>query len=322
MNLFHAHNHSLDTGSLLSNKNLSEDSRRIRKIVIIGCVVNIVLMIAKLLGGYFGHSDALTADGYHSLNDVAADLLMLIFVGISYRPADRHFYYGYGKFETFSSFLISLFLLGITYHICSEAIESINKYLDGDILAQPDIWTVIIVVISMMAKEFLFRFYRYGARKTNNSALISNAWHHRSDALASIATLIGVVVAHFFGIKYRILDPIASIVLAIFILIPALRLLVNAFADLMDRSPDKETINKASLIAQNTPGVKSVIMTAGRKTGHTIYLDITIGVSDDIKIFEAARIAETVKRNIINELGSNTIVVIITAPATSSDNPE
>ena len=210
-------------------------------------------MALKLAGGYWGQSDALMADGYHSLNDFAADLIMLLFIGISFRPADKRYAYGYGKFETFSTFLISLFLLFVSYHITSEAIESLESYSKGEILPQPDIWTVVIVVVSMCCKEFLYRFYRKGSYKTGVKALLTNGLHHRSDAMASVATLIGVSAAHFMGEKWRILDPVASLVLVIFIVVPAIRMLIPAFKELMEAACPEQVTEEVEKITASTP---------------------------------------------------------------------
>ncbi|MDE6682041.1 MAG: cation diffusion facilitator family transporter [Muribaculaceae bacterium] len=252
------HDHTDNLSGLLTAE-ASQSSRSIRRIVTIGCIVNACLMALKLSVGYLGHSDALVADGFHSLNDFAADLIMLLFIGISFKKADSRYSYGYGKFETFSTFLISLFLLFVSWHIGAEAIERIKEYLGGKVLAQPDIWTVIVVLVAMCAKEFLFRYYRRGALKTGTMALLTNAWHHRSDAMASIATLIGVSFSHFLGESWRILDPCASLILVLFIVVAAIRMLYPAFIELMDHSCSPEIKDKATSIVEHTELVKKLI---------------------------------------------------------------
>lgn len=266
----------------------------IRRVVKIGCVVNVLLMCLKLCAGYFGHSDALVADGFHSLNDVAADLIMLVFVGISYKAVDAKYSYGYGKFETFSSFMISVLLLVIACGIWFEAIESIVGYFNGEELAQPDIWTVVVVLVAMVCKEGLYRFYSYSGKKIGSSALVANAWHHRSDAMASIATLIGVTFSHFFGVAFRILDPIASLVIAVFIIFPALRILRQAFRELMEHSLPQEEI-KALETVKDVKGVEAVERIRSRKVGHHLVFDLLIKVSPDITTAEGERITENVE---------------------------
>ena len=272
-----------------------KSARAIRKVVKIGCVVNALLMALKLSAGYFGHSDALVADGFHSLNDLAADILMLVFVGISYRSADSRYAYGYGKFETFSSFLISAFLVVVGCHIAWEAVESIVEYCHGEELPQPDIWTVVVVLLAMTCKEGLFRFYTYTGRKAHSKALVANAWHHRSDAFASIATLIGVTFSHFFGVGFRILDPIASLVLSLFILIPAVRLFRPAFGELMERSLPADDVELARKTALDVKGVKALTYIRTRRIGHHLVFDLGIRVDSSLNVAEGEMVARKVE---------------------------
>ncbi len=270
-------------------------ARAIRRVVKIGCVVNALLMCLKLGAGYFGHSDALVADGFHSLNDLAADIIMLVFVGISYKAADSRYSYGYGKFETFSSFLISTFLIIIGCTIAYEAVESIVGYLHGEELDQPDIWTVIAVLVAMCCKEGLFRFYSYAGKKENSTALVANAWHHRSDAMASIATLIGVTFSHFFGPAFRVLDPIASFVIAVFILVPAVRLFRPAFFELMERSLPEADVEKARKAIESVPGVDDIAYLRTRRVGHHLVFDAGINISSAQTVAEGRKIVKEIE---------------------------
>lgn len=302
----------LDTLLSASGK---KEAGLIRQTVIIGCIINAMLMVMKLAVGYYGHSDALVADGYHSLNDFAADLIMLIFIGISFRPADGKYCYGYGKFETFSTFLISIFLLFVACHIAIEGIESIIGYSHGETLPQPDIWTVVVVIVSMCAKEFLFRYYRNGARRSSSTAMLSNAWHHRSDAMASVATLIGVSFAHFFGEAWRILDPVASLILVGFIVVPAVRMLRPAFTELMDSSTRDGSSEKARKIASCVPGVLDVVSVKTRRNGHFLILDICIGIDGSTSVEAGYIIASEVENRLRKQYGSNLLVTVRTIPA-------
>lgn len=282
----------------------------IRRVVKIGCIVNALLMCLKLCAGYFGHSDALMADGFHSLNDLAADILMLVFVGISYKAADGKYSYGYGKFETFSSFLISTLLIVIASLIWLEAIESIADYINGDELEQPDIWTVIVVIVAMACKEGLFRFYSYHGRKASSAALVANAWHHRSDAMASIATLIGVTFSHFFGPPFRILDPIASLVIACFILFPAIRLFRPAFRELMERSLPADDVEKAREIIDHTDGVEGLNYLRTRRVGHHLVFDAGIYVSPSLSVADGEKIAADIEKKLSEAFCRHIIVSI------------
>lgn len=312
MKLHHTHARPLSQ-SLPDESGAS--ARAIRRVVKIGCAVNAILMALKLTAGYLGHSDALVADGFHSLNDVAADLIMLVFIGISYRAADARFAYGYGKFETFSSFLMASLLIVISVMIGVEAVESITEYAMGGELPQPDVWTFVVVLFCMACKEGLFRFYSHVGRKADSKALVANAWHHRSDALASVATLIGVTFSHFFGPAFRILDPVASLVIAVFILIPALRLFGPAFAELMERSLPARDVENARAIVGCIQGVKGICYLRTRRNGHHLVFDVGIKVDRHLDIEQGAEIAASIEQALSAAYCPHVLVSVTTSPA-------
>ena len=289
-------------------------ARTIRRVVKIGCVVNALLMSLKLGAGYFGHSEALVADGFHSLNDLAADIIMLIFVGISYRASDNKYNYGYGKFETFSSFIISTLLIIIGCSIAYEAVESIVGYLHGEELEQPDIWTVVAILIAMCCKEGLFRFYSYTGKKENSTALVANAWHHRSDAMASVATLVGVSFSHFFGPAFRVLDPLASLVIACFILVPAVRLFRPAFLELMERSLPEADVKKAETAIKSVKGVEEIDYLRTRRMGHHLMFDIAVTIDPDLSVKEGTEIASEIKSKMVQTFCPHIMLTIACNP--------
>lgn len=294
MKWFSHHHNSPSLAQSLPDEN-NNSAATIRKVVKIGCFVNALLMALKLCAGYLGHSDALVADGFHSLNDLAADIIMLVFVGISYRQPDDKYSYGYGKFETFSSFLISSVLVVVAFFIVREAIESLVAYFHGEVLPQPDIWTFIVVLFAMACKEGLFRFYSSAGRKAGSKALKANAWHHRSDAMASIATLIGVTFSHFFGEGFRVLDPIASLVIAIFIIIPAIRILKPSFAELMERSLPSAERQKAMELVEKIPEVKGIEYLRARRNGHKYIFDFGIKTDASLNVAQCAQLTSVIK---------------------------
>jgi len=289
-------------------------ARTIRRVVRIGCAVNALLMAIKLTAGYFGHSDALVADGFHSLNDLAADLIMLIFVGISYRAADDRYAYGYGKFETFSSFLISAVLIVVACVIGVEAAESIVRYARGEELARPDVWTFMVVLFAMACKEVLFRFYSHAARKVDSKALLANAWHHRSDALASVATLVGVTFSHFFGPEFRIMDPIASLVIAVFIFMPAVRLFIPAFAELMEHSLPTGDVERARGIVASVPGVVRVSGLRTRRIGHHLVFDVDICIAPHLNIGQGTEIVSEIEAMLRSAFCPHVLVSVTIRP--------
>ncbi len=297
--IHHAHCHGVAVTDVMWHTN----ARKIRRAVCIGCIVNAVLMVLKMVTGHYGHSDALVADGFHSLNDFAADLIMLMFVGISFRGPDSRYSYGYGKFETFSTFLMSSFLIIVSLIIGYEGIESLVGYSRGMELEQPDIWTVIVVLFSMAAKEGLYHFYSTAGRKAGSKALVANAWHHRSDALASLATLIGVSFSQLFGPAFRVLDPVASILIAVFILVAACRMIAPAFGELMECSLPESDSRKARECVENTAGVDSVAHVRSRRNGHYKVFDGGVRVSPDVSVKQAAEIALAAEKSLNDEFG-------------------
>lgn len=309
----HNHAHQLNLAGLLDLHNLNE-AKQIRRAVTIGCGVNIFLLCVKLLFGYAGHSDALVADGFHSLGDVGTDIVMLTFVGFSFKKATKSFAYGYGKFETFASLVISGILVFIAVMLSMEAIDSIKEYIDGATLPQPDIWTLIAIVFAIICKEILFRFYNVVGKRTRCNALVSSAWHHRSDAFASFATLAGVAGAHFLGEKWRVLDPAVSLVIVIFIIIPAVRLFVPAFRELMEGSIPHHDFEDAEKIISKQEGVLSLKNLKTRKSGPFLIFDAVVAVDGKSNIEEGYRISGEIEAALKIKFGKNIMVSVVTEP--------
>lgn len=311
-NLIHSHerHHKFDLSSLLDIHG-TKDASRIRRAVTIGCAVNLFLLLLKLSFGYWGHSEALVADGFHSFGDVGTDIVMLTFVGLSFRIPSKRYNYGYGKFETFASLIISGILLFIAIMLVMEALDSIKEYAAGATLERPDIWTLIAILFAIVCKEFLYRFYRHVGKSTRCNALISSAWHHRSDAFSSIATVIGVSFAFFLGENWRILDPCASLVIVIFIIIPAIRLFLPAFQELMEKSiPTEDRENAARLISE-IPDVKNLEYLKSRKSGPYLIFDIGIKLDPKMTIEEGSVISSEIEHKLIHEFGKNIRISVV-----------
>lgn len=312
----HSHHHD-DARALPDLLLVDRDTaatRRVRRVVITGCAVNALLMLLKLSAGWFGHSDALLADGFHSLNDVAVDLIMLIFIGISYRKASARFAYGYGKFETLASLLISLLMTFIGVIIAVEGVKAVVAYAHGEVLEHPDIWTVFAILVAMCTKEFLYRYYDREGKKLESSALQAAGWHHRIDAMSSIATLIGVAGAHFLGEKFRVLDPCASLIIALLILITAVRILIPAFAELMEHSLPIGEMEKARKAVAGTPGVEQILDLKARRAGHSRIFDITVAVGPSAGVGDCAGIADEIEKRLQHAFCPHIFVTVATRP--------
>lgn len=311
------HSHRRDDIGVLPELLLADNARQVRqvrKVVITGCVVNALLMILKLTVGWFGYSDALAADGFHSLNDVAVDIVMLIFVGISYRKASVVFAYGYGKFETLASLLISMMMIFIGVMIGISGVESIISYAYGAVLAHPDVLTVLAVIVAMGTKECLYRYYTKSGKKLESTALQAAGWHHRVDAMSSVATLIGVAGAHFLGERFRVLDPAASVLIAVMIVIPAIRLLIPAFTELMERSLPVKEEEKARNAVSSVCGVKEIAYLRTRRSGHNRIFDIHIYVESGTTVDDGSVIAGEIEKNLRKAFCPHILVTVATSP--------
>lgn len=310
----HSHHHHDDTAQLtdlLMARNARE-SGRIRRIVITGCLLNAFLMVMKLLVGWFGHSNALIADGFHSLNDVAVDIVMFIFIGISYRTASSSYAYGYGKYETLASVLISLLMIFIATMLCIEGTRTVIGYAHGRELEHPDIWTVFAIVIAIVTKECLYRYYTRAGHELESSALEGAGWHHRLDAMCSIATLIGVSCAHFLGEGFRVLDPCVSILIGLMIYIPAFRLLIPSFLEMMEHMLPKAEVEKTRAAIMSVPGVLELKTLRARKAGHCRIFDITIRVAPGTTVEQGSVISGQIEQALIHAFCAHIFVTVAT----------
>lgn len=288
---------------------------RIKFVTWVGFWVNAALMVLKIAVGWLGHSDALVADGVHSLSDFATDVVVLIFVGIAYKGADSRHPYGHGKFETFASLLIAVALLAVAAGIIASGIGNISASLSGSALPRPDVWTIVVAALSIASKEWLYRYTVREGRRIDSAALIANGWHHRSDAISSIATLVGVSASYFLGDHWRILDPIASILIGIFIIVSAVQIATPSVNELLERSLPDEVVKKIAAIISAVPGVISYHKLRTRRNGRSYIIDVDIQVDPDITVTAGHCIAGAVTRTLREQLGENVITSIHVEPA-------
>lgn len=287
---------------------------KLRHVTLVGFWINAALVVLKLFFGYWGHSDALVADGYHSLSDFLTDFMVLYFVGVSFRKADKDHPYGHGKFETVGSLLISVVLILVALGIGVAAIETIMNAFNGKEIPRPDVWTIIIAAVSIVSKEYCYRYTMRHARRYDSPSLKANAWHHRTDAISSIATLIGVSLSFALGDNWRILDPIASIIIAVFIGISAVSIARPSLSELLEASLPQAELEKIRKIIRSVPGVKRVHNLRARQNGRSIIVDVNIHVDPDITIRQGHAIAEDAERCLRKAFDSNMIIYMHVEP--------
>lgn len=261
--------------------------QRIYRVTLMGSVVNFILLIIKFAAGILGHSAAMIADAIHSLSDFLTDIVVIIFVRISSKPADENHDYGHGKYETIATSVIGMVLLIVAITIGWNGIEKIVMFAQGDEIQSPELIALVAAIASISLKEWIFRMTRKVAIEIDSQALEANAWHHRSDALSSIGTAIGIGGAVLLGNGWAILDPIAAVIVSILIIGTALRLLRQASGELLEESLPKETVDRIMSIVYQDTLVSDIHNLHTRRIGSRIAIEMHLRLPGSITIEEA-----------------------------------
>lgn len=288
--------------------------KEIYKITFIGSIANTLLLIFKFIAGLLGNSAAMIADAVHSFSDFVTDIIVLLFVKVSSKPKDEKHEYGHGKYETLATLVIGIVLmivgLGITYNGVMETINIIK----GNITKSPDSIALIAALASIILKEWLYRYTIAYGKKLNSQVVIANAWHHRSDALSSIGTGIGIGGAFFLGDKWIILDPLAAIIVSIFIIKAAFSLIIPSINDLVEKSLPKSIEEEIINIVKSVDGVLEPHDLHTRRIGNAYAIELHILVDGNITLKEAHDIASTAENRIIEKFGPETHIIIHPEP--------
>ena len=181
--------------------------KEIYKVTIVGFFVNLLLSLIKFIAGVVGHSGAMIADSIHSVSDFATDFVVLLFVRVASKPKDDGHDYGHGKYETMATLIIGVLLLLVAVGIIFNSSSLIIDVLNGEVIRKPLMIAIYVAGVSVVLKEIMFWYTKNVGSRENSSVVVANAWHHRSDALSSLGTLLGIAGAHFLSEKWRILDP-------------------------------------------------------------------------------------------------------------------
>ena len=295
-------------------KSTESRQKSIYKVTWIGSLVNFLLLAFKFAAGILGHSAALVADAVHSLSDFATDIIVIVFVRISGKPEDEDHKYGHGKYETLATAAIGLILFAVGIGILVNGATSVGDFLKGKVLPAPSIVALIVAAISIISKEILYRYTINEGKKLNSQAVIANAWHHRSDAFSSIGTLIGIGGAIFLGEKWRILDPIAAIVVSGFIMKVAIDLLKPCIDELLERSLPAETEQKILELITSFPEVSSPHHLRTRRIGNHFAIEVHIRMDGQTTLERAHHTATLIERRIKEEFGPETHIGIHMEP--------
>lgn len=262
-----------------------------------GLTVNVTLTAAKFLAGFFGHSQALIADAVESLADIFSSLIVWRGLVVADAPPDEDHPYGHGKAEPLAAAIVAAMLLAAAVMI---GLHSYRGIVEPRV--EPSAWTLIVLLGVVAVKETLFRFVHHEARHVESPAVKADAWHHRSDAITSAAAGIGISIALIGGKGYETADNWAALAAACVIFFNGSRQLRPAFNELMDRSPDREIIERIKKIAATIPGVERVEKCFVRKMGYRLYADMHVEVDPQMTVVRSHEIAHEVKDKVRAEI--------------------
>ncbi|MBP5777499.1 MAG: cation transporter [Prevotella sp.] len=289
-------------------------TKEIYKVTLIGGAVNVLLLLIKFVAGILGHSAAMVADAVHSLSDFLTDIVVLMFVHVSGKPKDKSHDYGHGKYETLAMTIIGIALAAVAIGILYNGITKIMAWADGEQLEAPELLALWAALLSIIMKEGVYRYSILKARQLDSQAVEANAWHHRSDALSSIGTAIGIGGAIFLGRRWAVLDPIASVIVGLFIVKVSVDLLRNGIGDLMEQSLPDAVEEEMLRLVSSLPDVESPHDLRTRRIGNHYAIEMHILVDGDITLREAHDKASEVEDLLKKQYGEETHVVVHVEP--------
>ena len=291
-----------------------ERVKEIAKVTLKGSIVNLLLVCVKVAAGVAGHSAAMVSDAVHSLSDLLTDFVVLAFVRVSGRPKDASHDYGHGKFETMASLLIGIFLAAAAIGIVVSGAVKLSSWLQGEDIPAPGRMALWAALLSIAAKELLFRYTDAQGRKLDSPALRANAWHHRSDALSSIGAAIGIAGALLLGDRWTVLDPLASIVIGAMLVKVAWDLLGPSFGELTDSSLPAETEQEIIGMIRDIPGIFEPHNLRTRRIGRLIAAEVHIRLDGSQSLSEAHEKASEVERRFKERFGRESHIIVHMEP--------
>ena len=298
-------------GSVISTGGVGLDTQKIiKKISHVGIMGNVLLSAFKLFAGIFGRSGAMVSDAVHSLSDVFATLIAYVGVRLSQQQEDEEHPYGHERLECVASLILGLILGGTGIGIGYSGIQKLLS--DRTSLEIPTLLPLIAAVISIAVKEGMFWYTMYYAEKLNSAAFKADAWHHRSDAISSVGSFIGIGMAR---LGFPIMDPVASLIICLFILKVAYDIIRDAITKMLDTSCDNAFEQKLRIFIKGQPGVERIDLLHTRQFGNKIYVDLEIAVKGDISLSAAHAIAENVHSRVEQNYPNIKHVMIHVNPA-------
>lgn len=296
-----------------------ERKQEIYQVTLVGGAVNILLLLVKFVAGFVGHSAAMVADAVHSLSDLVTDAIVLVFIHISDKPEDKSHDYGHGKFETLALTVIGMALLAVAIGIAYSGVTKIVDWMNGTELQAPGMLALWAALISIVLKEGVYQYSMVKAKKLNSQAVEANAWHHRSDALSSLGTALGIGGAIFLGKRWTVLDPVASIIVGIFIIKVAIDLLRNGIGDLMEQSLPEAVEEEILRLVGELPGVDEPHDLRTRRIGNHYAIELHILMDGNLSLCDAHDKASEVEDLLRERYGKDTHVAVHVEPKDVND---
>lgn len=288
--------------------------RKIYRVTFIGFVVNLLLTGLKFVAGIVGRSGAMVADAVHSCSDMATDVVVIAFAKISAKPRDDGHDYGHGKYETLATIIISLALAAVGAGILLNSVRAIRIVVEGGLLPRPGAVALVAAVVSIAVKEILYRYTIREGRLVDSPSVVANAWHHRSDALSSLGTLAGIGCAYFLGDKWRIADPIAALVVAVFIFKIAFDLIRTGLGELLERSLPDDVEREILQIVTASSEVREPHNLRTRRIGASIAVEVHVRVDGGMSVSRSHELTVDIERRLRARFGAGTMISIHVEP--------
>lgn len=287
---------STQSTSDIQNGIVSEDEfqRVANKVSFVTIIGNLLLSVMKLIVGFVAHSNAMISDAIHSASDVFSTFVVIIGIKLASKKADKEHPYGHERLECVAAIVLSMVLFITGLGIGATALKNITSG-DYNNIAVPGILALIAAIISIISKEAMYWYTRYNAKKIDSSALMADAWHHRSDAFSSIGALIGIAGARM---GFPVMDSIASLIIFVFIIKAAYDIFKDAIDKMVDHACDDDTVNQIRECVMKHEDVLGIDMLQTRIFGNKIYVDLEIATDGSYTLSKAHTIAESVHDDI------------------------
>ena len=300
----------------MAKNNMTEKEREkgIYRVTLTGSALNIALVAFKFAAGLVGNSAAMIADAVHSLSDLLTDVVIIVFVRISNKPKDKNHDYGHSKFETFATLIIGLVLLAVGLGIAWSGTAKILSVIRGEILESPGKIAFYAAILSIVTKEALYRYTIIRSRQLKSDATLANAWHHRSDALSSIGTAAGIGGAILLGEKWTILDPLAALIVSIFIVQVALKLMKPCIDELLEKSLSDDVEKEITTLVESFENVSDLHNLRTRKLGNNCAIEFHIRMDGSTSLSHAHDQMTAIENRLKDRFGPATHVIIHTEP--------